>query len=286
MRSLLPRIFPVFSPLERFLVSEVENRLEPTAQDLFTRQIRTVNLVQRHAKSREMCCYSMKWGRVQLRKELRFRKTSQELKLASVIFRVPDAEGRTWKAEFELVRGHFFSIVFDKSPEPIKRTDQIDVIDVKILADPMEESRDVTPLPLTEVPEFSGWIRDWLEGYVAQEAFERLAKGDRQLLLESIPAKLPADYLELTEQADGLRVEDCSILGLAQAYEIVLDDMSYYVLADVVDKGVLAVPSTGEDESVFYLDYRNKGERQRFDSFQAAVTSCIEEGKRSNGAQR
>lgn len=268
-------MIPVFTPLERRLLSEVESSLETRAKILFARQIKSINLVQRHGGSREICCYRMKWGQPYRDAELQFPNASPELKFARVKFDVLEFPGKTWTAEFTLVKGYFFSIDFDPAAEPIQRKDDVRTIDIKHLADPLKETAGVTPTPRMGAPIFSGWLEGWLTKYHIQNVDEPLERKDRDLLIDAIPATLPADYLDLTRQADGFLVESCSILGLAEVHEIHLEEASYYVLAALNGNGVLAVKAGSKDGTVYYLDYDERNVCTKVKGLREAVEAYI-----------
>src|SRR5204862_5676748 len=73
--------------LETLLLAELRRRLEPPAALLIARQIEQLNLVQRHSRSREVCCYSMKDGKPFHDHRNRFPDRTSELRFATINFR-------------------------------------------------------------------------------------------------------------------------------------------------------------------------------------------------------
>lgn len=98
-----------------------------------------------------------------------------------------------------------------------------------------------------------------------------LPADQRSQAIGTISAKLPDDYLELTQQCEGLRIENCAILGLAEAYVIALPQASIYVLADCHGEGALGVQSESSDGVVYYLPYDDTAPLNAGTSFQQAV---------------
>jgi hypothetical protein len=209
-----------FTPLEKALLSDMLARLPNAAKDLFASQISAINLVQRHAEHRELCCYSMRNRKVFRDPATRFPATDTELKFATTRFSTALASG-TWTVDFILVEGYFFSMVFDRSPMEIQNSPEILVQDAIIRRDPMLRAEDRSA----------------------------------EYYLRRINAKLPDDYLSLAQQAPSTTILSCAILPLSQVYEIVLSDSSYYVLAEVDGKGVLAVQEASASGLVYYLPY-------------------------------
>lgn len=138
----LPRILgggprSVFTPLERRLLDELQANLEPPAREILSRRRESINLVQRHFQSSEICCYSRRMGRIYHDPATRFPADAEEMKLATIRFRVP-AEKKTWTAEFHLVRGQFFSIDFRPGAQSIQSRELVEVQSVEIHFDPMQ----------------------------------------------------------------------------------------------------------------------------------------------------
>jgi len=100
------------------------------------------------------------------------------------------ATGGKWTAEFLLVRGHFFSIVFSSSPEEVQQAEGIEIQQVRIDYDPM------TPTPelvlkkkrVSEIPS-QGWIREWIERYGLSDVYEPLTDEQRKELMKPMSRK-------------------------------------------------------------------------------------------------
>jgi hypothetical protein len=273
-RNLLTKVRPAFTPLERQLLSAVEAGLPPAAAEIFRRQLELVNLVQRH--SREVNCYRMEGGRPYRDPALRFPDRSQEREFARARFRVPAQGSKVWQASFYLVEGYFFSIVFDAPAERLQKVMEIEIVVVSILANPLQPAAPVVPQPMVGRPSFAGWLGEWAARYGLREVLQPLMPADRQRRLAEISAKLPQDYLQLTEQTDGFLVHDCKILGLSQSYEISLDGGNYQVLAEIDGHGVLAVDS-GRGGRVWFLSYQDDSPVE-MGSFREGIEAYLQGG--------
>lgn len=271
-RNLFGKARPVFTPLERRILSAVEGELQGEAAALFARQVESVNLVQRHGGSREVNCYRMEGRRPRPDPSLRFPDQARERELAEVRFR---AGGRSWRATVILVEGTFFSIVFDRPAESIQ-DQEAGITAVKILHDPMKPAAPLSAEPMAGRPSFSGWLGEWAGRYELRDVLQPLPPGTREQRIAEIPAKLPADYLALTEQTDGFVAGDCRVFGLAGTYGISLDE-DYQVLAEIDGRGVLAVES-GPGGRLFFLDYEEGVPRVELPGFREGMETCLAGG--------
>lgn len=241
----------IFTPLERTLLGELRSRLRFEAAELFAQQLERINWVQRDADSREVCYYSLKKGAVHHDPRIQFPANVQELKLATMNFISPRHE-KTWTANFFLVQGYFFSVVFDRNPQEIEDCDTLRIEQVQVHCDPMLVGlQDVETRRAMIPPQFPNWV-GLLSGQVS-EVYEPLEKGEKEVLLRHFGDRFPTDYLDLVECCEGLSVGNWSIFGLSQVYDIVLPEGDYYVLAELHGCGVLAVDP--RDGSLYYWDY-------------------------------
>src|SRR5438132_13045910 len=92
---------------------------------------------------------------------LQFPARDLELKLATVRFTCPNDPTR-WTAEFTMVRGYFFSIVFDKSPQRIRKRDDILLETVEIHHDPMKVRPQARKRRASARPiQLQGWLAEF-----------------------------------------------------------------------------------------------------------------------------
>lgn len=207
--------------------------------------------------------------------KLRFPAEDLELKFATTRFRTPGLN--TCIAEFFLVRGFFFSIVFDRPIEAFQRRTDIQVLEVTIHYDLMQEGGRTDHKPAVGSTGLSGWVKEWAESFGVESAGTPLESAARDRRISSISTKLPEDYLFLTTQAEALTIGDCAVLGLSEIYEVVLEGSSYYLLAQLDGRGVLAVRSHTDNREVYYLDYSDSALVKKVSGFRRAVESYVKD---------
>src|SRR5262249_23841078 len=195
--------------------------------------------------------------------------------------------GGRWRCVFAGTAGFFFTIVFEPRA-PRRRARGPALIDrVKTHIDPMKWEAEVTPPPEPADPrQFSGWLRGWAERYPVSNATRPLSAEQRKKRLQNLSTQLPADYLELVSQCEGLTVNGCAILGLSEVYVVHLDDGDYYVLADFGGEGCLAVRSVSVDGTVYHFSYDGPGAINAGSSFRQAVEDLCSDGLEKSGSFR
>jgi hypothetical protein len=144
LRDWFNRQGSLFNPLEAGLMAEVKSALSAEAGELWARQVERINLVQRHTQSREVLYYCIRNGKPYNDPALQFPAEVKELKFATVRFTAPGFS-ETWNAEFILINGYFFSIVFSASPEKIRTISGVRILTLEIHHDPMVKISDVKP---------------------------------------------------------------------------------------------------------------------------------------------
>ena len=275
IRALIQGGSANFNPLEKTLLSALESRLGPTAGDLLRKQIEEVELIQRHSDYREVCCYAKRRD-----PSLTFPARAAEIKFATIELRIPEQSTR-WRADFHLVNGHFFSIDFTPTPKAIRTRTDIEIESAEILHDPMKTRPDVGSqrVELTEL-HLAGWLRDWAERYTLRELYQPLIATERDRRIAEIGVTLPADYLEVTSQCEGFKVNDCGIFGLSRVYEVVLPDWNYYLLAEIDGEGAVGVRAHSTDGILYYLDYGGESPARLKGSFHEVMERFINRKER------
>lgn len=253
-------------PLEKALLEELLARLPPNAGHLLARQCQTINVVQRHAGWREVCCYSMKHGKVYHDPALQFPCKDREMKLATITFCFPNSE-KNWTARFYCVKGYFFSIVFDRSPKEVLHCPDPRIVRTEIHCDPMIPISQVTGIRRGEIQPLPTWI---LALGSPSNVRKPLYPEEREQLLRRLGVRLPTDYVALQECCDGLIVNNCVILGLTDIYEVHLEHGDYYVLAELGGCGVLVADP--EDGLLYYFAFDGSTELPLGEQFSQAVS--------------
>jgi hypothetical protein len=271
LRDLIRRARPTFKPLERHLLDAVGGRLQHPARELYERQLEAVNKVQRLGGSREVNLYRMRGGRPQNDPRIAFADRRLEVELARVRFRI-HGEGVNRLLTLYMVDGFVFSLVFDPPAEPVQQRDDLEVVDIELLVDPMRHREAGGPPPPIDPQRVGGVVARWRERSPVTGTRQPLEPAERQRRLREISAHLPADYLRLTEQTEGVEVGGWRIYGLSESYGISLDDAEYHVLAELEGEGVLAVEKGSAD--LYFVPF-NKGPREPASRFTEAVENRL-----------
>jgi len=270
--DLIRRPLQTFTPLEQKVLGAVGAALDPEARRRFERQVEAVNKVQRLGDAREVNLYRMRRGRPRNDPETAFADRRLEAELARVRFRVP-GEDWTRSVTLYLVRGFLFSLVFDPAAGAVLDRDDIDIVDVRLAIDPMRDREPPGPRPPADPGRFTGRLAHWREHYELREISQPLDPGDRRQRIGEIPARLPADYLGLTEQSEGLVVGPWKVYGLAEVYGISLGEAEYQVLAELRDGGVVAVEN--DTPNLYFIPFDGEESREPLDSFMDEIESRL-----------
>lgn len=258
MLSLLKKLFgsgAEFYSFESQILDEVITRLAPEAGALLHTQIQAVNKIQRCLDYKKVNLYSIYRGKPNFDDAPHFRNTADEALLASIQLRAPDRQEKM-TAEVWLVKGHLFSLIFNKQPRGFfgtKRLEEVqaDIAGVKIWLDPMRPVA-VADEKLIDASALTGWLREWYDQGRVSELCSPLPDSERAGYLDQIDAALPSDYLEFVMQCEGARLESGIIYGIAAARQVALPSANYYILAEFDDLGVVAV-RRGEYSGQLYL---------------------------------
>jgi hypothetical protein len=185
------------------------------------------------------------------------------------------------KLELWLTKGRLFSLVFNKPPKEFfaggrLRKVQPTIADVKIWLDPMQSGKapEKTARQETNIS-LHGWLGDWQRKGRVSELQVPLPSQDRVAVLERIDAVLPADYLELISQTEGVKLRDCVIHGAGKIRKVVSVDANYYILADTGTDGGLAVKEGDQGGALYALDYESDSVRQIGRSLKDAVAAIL-----------
>lgn len=265
-----------FYPFEIRMIEEVKNRLEGEGASLLQRQLDAINKIQRLAEGKEVNLYQMRFGRAAFDEKLRFPIADDEALLATVSLLDQHTRSKL-KIEIWVVKGRLFSLVFNKSPKQFfaglsLNSVQPEISDVKVWFNPMRASD--TPVGAPTIV-LTGWLEAWhAKGRVAGLC-PPFPHARRSAFLDRIDAKLPPDYLELTEQTEGATLANCVVNGLSRIRTIVFAEANYIVLAEIETRGVLAVKDGSRDAELYLLDHESDEVRRMGTSFEKAVAALL-----------
>ncbi len=246
LRSLLRRSERGFAPLERRVLDAVAAALDGEARERFEQQVQAVNKVQRLGGAREVNLYRMRGGKPFNDPGIAFADARLEAELARVSLRVPGEERRR-TVTLHLVRGFVFSLTFDPPAAPVLDRDDAEVVDVRLRTRPMEAREPVADPGPADAEPLAGRLARWHERYGLSEVSAPLPPDGRARRLREIPVDLPHDYLRMMEQTDGFIVGPWKVFGLREVYGITPDRSEYEVIAELRDRGVLAVETETAD---------------------------------------
>jgi hypothetical protein len=126
----------VFYPFELCIFEKLKSLLGKEGGLILQKQIDVINKVQRFAKGKEVNLYQMKWGKSAFDDTLCFPNKEAEVLLATASLSGESKE--TIKLKVWLVKGRIFSLTFNKSPENLSITSSSQILDMKIVNNPME----------------------------------------------------------------------------------------------------------------------------------------------------
>ena len=255
----LPRLLKreVFTPLEKALLEALKRHLQGANAALFTDQLGRINLGQRDTNGRETRLYAMRAGRPHREPSICFPTDAREQVLASMRFDVA-GEGR-FSADFHLVDGFLFSIEFTPSPASLVRRNDVIIHEVIVHQPPVAQALTYGEGPAVAQPVSSArWLNEAPWTNEVQNLSPPLAPSER-VRFNEIAAILPSDYVSGLEVSNGFAFHDVKVLSLPEVYDIVLEDASYYVLAQVRDWGVIAVRKHSANGVVYLLPFDDAG---------------------------
>jgi hypothetical protein len=271
IRDLINRLRRTFTPLEERLLEAVAGALPHEARQRYEQQLEGVNKVQRFGEAREVNLYRMYRGKPYHAPELAFADQRLEAELARVRFRIRGEE-QMRKVSFYTVRGFLFSLVFDPPAGPVSEQNDVSLLDVELMSDPMRRQQPAGARPVLDAGSLSGELGRWHVRCGLTDVRQPLNEGERQKRLSEIPARLPQEYLELTQQTEGFNAGPWKVYGLGETYGISLDEGQYQALAELRDRGVLAVQH--ETSGLYFIPYDGQA-REAVASFAEAIESCL-----------
>jgi hypothetical protein len=245
-------------PFEAAAVEQVIARLSEESGTRLRKQVQSINKIQRLSAGKEVNLYKIRHGKPAFDNALRFTSTEEESLLATVNLVDPGGGKARLKVELWMVGGWLFSLLFNKPPKEFFvgshiHTVQPTIADVKIWFDPMLLDNVVQQETSTSL---RGWLAAWEKDGKVSELQVPLIADKRKAVLERIDAALPADYLELLSQTDGLTVGAYVIHGAGKVRKIVTEGFNYYVLAETSYCG-LVVQEGSADGEVGLLNYED-----------------------------
>jgi len=252
---LFRKLFPVISEVELKLLTELKSKLNSDAAKIFDLQIQQINYVRRQLNSKNIYFMNRKNGELFRDPKIKFPNCQDEVKLCTMNF-VDRKSKINYKAVFWLVKGHLFELDINNNLRKIKNLDDIEIHNIIIHENPMEvKTSKEYLLKDMEALKLKGSIKEWLSDFKISETKEPLPEKDRKEIIKKLSTCFPDDYLELVEQTEGVIVNDWSIMGLSQIYEVTIKGDDFLLIADKRGEACLLLKSQSSDGEIYFQNY-------------------------------
>jgi hypothetical protein len=277
MINFLRRVFSGSTGLYKYehnIIGEVQSRLGLDAGDRLQKQVEKINKIQRLVERKEVNFYQMCHGRPAFDDSLRFPDQSDEAILAGMSLVHPEKRTKL-KVEVRLAKGRLFSFLFNKSPARFfagldLKNLQPEIVDVTIWRDPMQFHIPSVSVSIDEV-NLTGWLQELSSEGCVTDLHRSLPDAEREVMLRSIDARLPTEYIDLCAQTEGVKLGTCTVYGMSGIRKVVLPDHNYYLLAEIERKAALAVEEGSQEAKIYFLDFENEEVNPSGLSFKEAV---------------
>lgn len=121
---------------------------------------------------------------------------------------------------------------------------------------------------------FTGWLAEWAEQHPIEGTPPLPEAARQQLLAERGLHHLPQDYRELLAQCDGCLGSDYTVLGVEGMYDVSLNDVVYWILAER-GGGFIVAPEGDSEARVYFIHHEEETPSHAFGSFQAALAYML-----------
>ena len=194
---------------------------------LLDEQLKRLTFFQRQGNEKLLCFYDMTdKAAVHWPKEILFPCQLEEISVARLHLRPVGVGAIEFiKVDVTLCCGRFFGFEFSKPPKSLRNG--ADVLKADMLVNPMTPTTGDSVMP-----------------------------DQRERVIASIDAKLPAEYLHMVADG-GVMVRGWDILDVARVRKLVQMDRNYYLLAEKKGCGAIGVATGEQSGQLYYLDYEN-----------------------------
>jgi hypothetical protein len=245
---LLRRFKTKLYPLEQTLLNVVIDRAPACWKDSLKEQVETINLIQRHAKAKEINFYRLIRGQPSFDDRIRLSFTRGEHKLCTIAFS-PSNYDMNIKADVWMVNGFLFSLGFSFSPKEFLKCEDITVKELRFFDDAALQDK-----------ETEGWrdsalvptLKQFFGDCDISQVNQPLGEGEKKRCITMLGTKFPDDYRQLMLIADGFEIGDWKVNGLATVRQVVDLEQNWYILAESTE-AFLAVIEADSQGEVYYL---------------------------------
>jgi hypothetical protein len=259
-------------PYEKACLEAWEQHLSSEAAEIFRKQLKLYNFIQRLSKNKLVIFGCMK-GRYYCQKwptEILFPVRGENVNVAQIFLTIGQKETTIKiRSDINIYKGRFFSMEFNRSPKFSKKAN-ISVDRVWILADPMLPTPEKVLLQKNNL-EIIGWLQEWKTKRHISNFKQPLLPSEREKIIAKIHSVLPQDYLDIIFQSEGCWIDDCFVAGLSDIRKIVRPDANFYILAEIENRGSIAIKEEQTNSELYYLDNENEIPQPLGQSFKRAI---------------
>jgi hypothetical protein len=272
IRVLLYGFSARLRPYEKACLEAWEQHLSSEAAEIFRKQLKFCNFVQRQSKNKLVIFgyekgihYCQNWPT-----EILFPIRDENVNAAQIFLTISQKETSVKiRADINIYKGRFFSIEFNQSPN-FSKSAKISVDRVWLLVDPMSPTSEKKLLQQSN-SEISGWLREWKTKRRISNLKRPLLPSEREKFIAKIHSVLPQDYLEIILHSEGCWIDDCIVAGLSDIRKIVRPDANFYIIAEISNRGSIAVKEEQPNSELYYLDNENEIPQSLGQSFRKAI---------------
>lgn len=179
-------------------------------------------------------------------------KRKDESKLATIRFKVNDDK---YHIEFNNYDGRIWGWKIRPNPKSIMKSTSIKITNKKINTNPNSFAQSTFKKEkFKTIPKFNGLLDELSSLKSITEVFKPIGIEYLENYIKRIDSKLPAEYLDIIKQSEGVDFGEFSILGISEIRTTGLDDGNYYHLAEF-DDGILAVKEEEKNGTIYYCHH-------------------------------
>tara|TARA_R110002096_G_scaffold423160_1_gene630099 strand:+ start:294 stop:1196 length:903 start_codon:yes stop_codon:yes gene_type:complete len=242
-----------FTPLEKKLLSELYELFDSDIQAKLKAQIEYFEPIRKWRQYWEKSMSMELYGNNEnpLSDNLRYKR-KDESKLATIRFKINNDK---YNIEFDNYDGRIWGWNIRPNPKNIMKLTSVNVTSKKINNHPNSFAQSTFQKEkLKSIPKFDGLLGELHTIESIKQVFEPIGTEYLGNYINRIDSKLPAEYLDIIRQSEGVDFGEFSILGISEIRTTGLDDGNYYHLAEF-DDGILAVKEEEKSGNVYYCHY-------------------------------
>jgi len=242
-----------FTDLEKNLLSELYELFDSEIQTKLKAQIEYFEPKRKWRQYWEKSMSIELYGDNEnpLSDNLRYKR-KDESKLATIRFQTNNEK---YYIEFDNYDGRIWGWKIRPNPKSILKATSINVTSKKITNDPNSFAQSTFKKEkLKLIPKFDGLLGELNNIKSINQAFKPIGSEFLRNYIKRIESNLPAEYLDIIKQSEGVEFEDCYLLGISEIRSTGLDDGNYFHLAEF-DDGIIAVKEEDKSGTIYYCHH-------------------------------